>query len=254
MDSDKIKVFGSRVKVDSMAKVAAIERAERDKMKRKVDKILAHKIDLFINRQLIYNYPENLFTAAGISSIEHADFEGVERLALVLWADIVSTFDNPDKVKLGTCKKVEEIMIGEDTLIHFTGPPEAQGEACTIVLRGASQHLLDEIERAIHDALCVLTEIVQRDNRIVYGGGASEMEMAMEVDKLAAKTPGKQAFAIEAFARALRSIPKILADNAGYDSLEICSQLRAAHSQGKVNHGVDMDTGTIGCKKSKLVV
>merc|ERR1719436_1437992 len=224
------------------------------KMKNKVNKIINHKMNLFINRQLIYNYPENLFTNAGISSIEHADFEGVERLSLVLGADIVSTFDNPDKVKLGTCKKVEEIMIGEDTLIHFTGAPEAQGEACTIVLRGASQHLLDEIERAIHDALCVLTEIVQRDNRVVYGGGASEMEMAMEVDKLAAQTPGKQAFAIEAFARALRSIPKILSDNAGYDSLELISQLRAVHSEGKVHHGVDMDTGTIGCMKSKLVV
>merc|ERR1712048_363593 len=125
------------------------------------------------------------------SSIEHADFEGVERLSLVLGADIVSTFDTPDKVKLGTCKKVEEIMIGEDTLIHFTGPPEAQGEACTIVLRGASQHLLDEIERAIHDALCVLTEIVQRDNRIVFGGGACEMAMAQAVEVLSASTSGK---------------------------------------------------------------
>jgi len=252
MDTDKIKIFGAKVKVDSMAKVAEIEAAEKAKMKRKVEKIIAHDINLFINRQLIYNYPENLFTNAGISSIEHADFEGVERLGLVLGADIVSTFDNPKMVKFGTCKKVEEIMIGEDNLIHFQGV--ARGEACTIVLRGASRHLLDEIERAVHDALCVLTEIVQRDNRVVYGGGASEMEMAMEVDKLAAQTPGKQAFAIEAFARALRSIPKILSDNAGYDSLELCSQLRAAHSEGNKTFGVDMDSGVIGCMKKKLVV
>merc|ERR1719412_2121010 len=99
MDSDKIKIFGSRVKVDSMAKVAAIERAERNKMKRKVQKILNHKIDLFINRQLIYNYPDELLADSGVQTIEHADFEGCERLALVLGADIVSTFDNPDKVK-----------------------------------------------------------------------------------------------------------------------------------------------------------
>merc|ERR1719166_168551 len=155
MDSDKIKIFGAKVNVDSMSAVADIEAAEKAKMKRKVDKIIAHKIDLFINRQLIYNYPESLFTAAGITSMEHADFEGVERLSLVLGADICSTFDNPDKVKLGTCKEVKEIMIGEDTVIHFSGV--ALGKACTIVLRGASQHLLDEVERAIHDALCVLT-------------------------------------------------------------------------------------------------
>lgn len=254
MDSDKIKIFGSRVKVDSMAKVAAIERAERDKMKTKVEKILNHKIDLFINRQLIYNYPENLLTAGGVSSIEHADFEGVERLSLVLGADICSTFDNPDKVKLGTCESVEEIMIGEDTAIHFKGPPATKGEACTIVLRGASKHLLDEIERAIHDALCVLTEVVQRDTRVVFGGGCSEMAMAKAVDKLAKNTKGKQAFAIESFSTALRAIPKILADNAGYDSLDICSELRAAHSEGNNTFGIDMDQGIVGCMRAKKVV
>ena len=76
MDADKIKVFGSRVRVDSTAKLAEIEHAEKEKMKDKVDKILAHGISCFINRQLIYNYPEQLFADAGVMSIEHADFEG----------------------------------------------------------------------------------------------------------------------------------------------------------------------------------
>jgi T-complex protein 1 subunit beta len=99
MDTDKIKVFGSRVKVDSVAKVAELELAEKEKMKEKVDKICKHDINVFINRQLIYNYPEQLFADAGIMAIEHADFEGVERLALVLGGEIVSTFDCPDKVR-----------------------------------------------------------------------------------------------------------------------------------------------------------
>ncbi|NWU34997.1 TCPB protein, partial [Hylia prasina] len=83
MDTDKIKIFGSRVRVDSTAKVAEIEQAEKEKMKEKVDRILKHGINCFINRQLIYNYPEHLFGAAGVMAIEHADFAGVERLALV---------------------------------------------------------------------------------------------------------------------------------------------------------------------------
>lgn len=70
--------------MDSLKKVADIEEAEKQKMKQKVDKILAHHIDVFISRQLIYNYPEQLMTDAGVGSIEHADFEGVERLAAVL--------------------------------------------------------------------------------------------------------------------------------------------------------------------------
>ncbi|KAK2183566.1 hypothetical protein NP493_306g02000 [Ridgeia piscesae] len=135
MDTDKIKVFGSRVRVDAISKVAELELAEKEKMKNKVEKIMKHGINVFINRQLIYNYPEQLFTDAGVMAIEHADFEGVERLALVTGAEITSTFDNPECVKLGHCDLIEEIMIGEDRLIKFSGVE--LGEACTIVLRGA---------------------------------------------------------------------------------------------------------------------
>lgn len=66
------------------------------------------------HRQLIYNYPEQLFSDAGVMAIEHADFEGIERLALVLGGEIVSTFGDPEKVRLGSCDLVEEVMIGED--------------------------------------------------------------------------------------------------------------------------------------------
>jgi T-complex protein 1 subunit beta len=109
MDTDKIKIYGSRVKVDSIDKIASIEQAEKAKMKDKVDRILTHNCNVFINRQLIYNYPESLFAERGVMAIEHADFEGVERLAAVLGGDVVSTFDNPDKVTLGECALIEEV-------------------------------------------------------------------------------------------------------------------------------------------------
>ncbi|KAJ7411426.1 Fibroblast growth factor receptor substrate 2 [Pitangus sulphuratus] len=243
MDTDKIKIFGSRVRVDSTAKVAEIEQAEKEKMKEKVERILKHGINCFINRQLIYNYPEQLFGAAGVMAIEHADFAGVERLALVTGGEIASTFDHPELVKLGSCKLIEEVMIGEDKLIHFSGV--AMGEACTIVLRGATQQILDEAERSLHDALCVLAQTV-KDTRTVYGGGCSEMLMANAVAELAVRTPGKESVAMESFAKALRMIPTIIADNAGYDSADLVAQLRAAHSEGKTTYGLDMKEGVIG--------
>ena len=83
-------------------------------MKAKVEAIAAHGINCFVNRQLIYNYPESLLAEKGILVIEHADFEGVERLSLVTGGEIASTFDRPDLVKLGRCEVIEEIMIGED--------------------------------------------------------------------------------------------------------------------------------------------
>eukprot|EP00475_Leptophrys_vorax_P009571 TRINITY_DN16340_c0_g1_i3.p1 TRINITY_DN16340_c0_g1~~TRINITY_DN16340_c0_g1_i3.p1 ORF type:complete len:261 (-),score=91.76 TRINITY_DN16340_c0_g1_i3:71-853(-) len=211
-------------------------------MKQKVDKILSHNINCFINRQLIYNYPEQLFADAGVTAIEHADFEGVERLALVLGADIVSTFDHPEQVKLGYCNVIEEVMIGEEKVIRFSGVP--RGEACTIVLRGASDHILDEAERSLHDALCVLSQTV-REPRTVLGGGCTEMLMANAVDELVKNTAGKEALAVEAFGAALRSLPNVLADNAGFDSVELVSQLRAAHHKGFSTAGFDMDLGQV---------
>lgn len=246
MDADKIKVFGSKVRVQSTAKLAEIEKAEKEKMKDKVDLILKHDINCFINRQLIYNYPEQLFADAGVMAIEHADFEGVERLALVLGGEIVSTFGEPDKVKLGRCKVIEEVMIGEDKLIRFSGC--ACGEACTVVIRGATQQILEEADRSLHDALCVLSQTV-KETRTVYGGGCSEMLMANAVQELAKNTPGKEALAIESFAKALMMLPTIIADNAGYDSSELLANLRAAHSKGDSTAGLDMVLGTVGDMK-----
>jgi T-complex protein 1 subunit beta len=175
MDTDKIKIYGSRVKVDSMTKVAEIEEAEKEKMRQKCEKIIAHGANVFINRQLIYNLPESIFAERGIMAIEHADFDGVERLAAVTGGEVTSTFDHPELVTLGECDVVEEIMIGEDKVIRLGGCKA--GEACTIVLRGASSHVLDEAERSLHDALCVLQATV-KEPRVIYGGGCSEIYMA----------------------------------------------------------------------------
>jgi len=237
MDTDKVKIFGARVKVDSTGKLAELEKAERDKMKAKVERIKAHGINCFVNRQLIYNWPEQLFADAGIMSIEHADFDGIERLALVTGGEITSTFDHPDAVKLGQCDLIEEVIIGEDTLIKFSGV--AAGEACTVVLRGATEQLLDEADRSLHDALSVLSQTVI-ETRTVLGGGCSEMLMSKAVENAAHNTPGKKALAIEAFARALRQLPTILADNAGFDSTELVSKLRAAIHNGMSSSGLDL--------------
>lgn len=237
MDTDKIKIFGARVKVDSTGKLAELERAEREKMKQKVERIKAHGINVFVNRQLIYNWPEQLFTDAGIVSIEHADFDGVERLALVTGGDIASTFDHPEQVTLGRCETVEEVIIGEDTLLRFSGV--AAGQACTIVLRGATEQLLDEAERSLHDALAVLSQTV-KEPRTTLGGGCAEMLMAKAVEEAAQNVAGKKAIAVDAFAKALRQLPTILADNAGLDSSDLVTRLRSAVYSGMTSCGLDL--------------
>lgn len=164
----------------------------------------------------------------------------------MLGAEICSTFDHPELVKLGHCDLIEEVMIGEDKVIRFAGV--ALGEACTLVLRGATDQVLDEAERSVHDALCVLMTTV-RENGTVYGGGCCEILMSQAVDELAVETPGKMALAMQAYARALREIPKAVADNGGYDSSELITQLQTEHKNGNHTMGLDMQTGRIGDMK-----
>lgn len=242
MDTDKVKIFGAKFKVDSTSKLADLEKAEREKMKAKVEKIKKFDINCFVNRQLIYDWPEQLFTDAGINSIEHADFDGVERLALVTGGEVISTFDDPSKVKLGYCDCIEEIIIGEDVMTKFSGV--AKGEACTIVLRGATEQLLDESERSLHDALSVLSQTTV-ETRTVLGGGCSETNMSKAVDQAAQNVSGKKSLAIEAFARALRQLPTILADNAGFDSSELVTRLRSSVYNGLITSGLDLNKGDI---------
>merc|ERR1712183_251692 len=212
------------------------------KMKAKVDKILAHKPDVFINRQLIYNYPEQLLADAGVMVIEHADFDGIERLSAVLGSDILSTFDDPEGAKLGSCDSIKEVMIGEDKVIKFEGCK--QNEACTIVIRGSGGHILDEAERSLHDAICVLVAAV-KNHKTIYGGGNAEMRMSLAVDELAREMSGKQAIAVEAFARALRQLPTIICENAGYDSAELVTNLRSEIVKGSLTSGLNMYAGKV---------
>merc|ERR550514_220682 len=120
-------------------------------------------------------------------------------------------------------------MIGEDKVIKFSGCQ--RNEACSIVLRGSGNHILDEAERSLHDAICVLVAAV-KNHKTIYGGGNAEMRMALAVSTLADTTEGKQSLAIEAFSNALRQLPTIIADNAGYDSADIVQNLRSTIARG----------------------
>lgn len=109
--------------------------------------------------------------------------------------------------------------------------------------------MLDEADRSLHDALAILVSTVRDNARTIYGGGCTEVLMASAIDRAAEETPGKKSLAMAAFARALRQLPAILADNGGYDSAELVTQLRAAHAQGKSTYGLDLYNGVIADMK-----
>lgn len=250
LDYDKIKIFSSKINVNSVKELERIELAEKDKMKRKIDEITQIPFDLFINRQIIYDYPLQLLKSKNISVIEHADFDGVERLNAVLGGNILSTFDKLSETDLGTCEKVVNINIKGHKMIQFEGIKKGSS---TIIICGSSKEILDEAERSVHDALCVLKRI-KESNFCLYGGGCIETSMALELSKLALDTKTKESEGIEAFSRALLSVPKILAENCGFDGDEVKAILKNDHNYRRATYGLNIETGKSSCMKEKGII
>ncbi|KAM0679635.1 T-complex protein 1 subunit beta [Glugoides intestinalis] len=250
MDYDKIKIFTTKVNVESVKELEKIEIAEKEKMIGKIDLICKEPFDLFINRQIIYDYPQQLLQNRGIAVIEHADFDGVERLNKVLGGNLLSGFDNLKNEDFGACKKVKTIEVKGNRMIKFEGIKRG---ASTIIICGSSREVLEEAERSVHDALCVLKRI-KESPFCLYGGGCIETGVALELSKLALETKTKEAEAIECFSRALQEIPKVLAENCGFDGNETRALLKNDHSYRRFTYGVNIENGKTCCMREKGII
>mmetsp|Transcript_28393 Transcript_28393/g.67798 ORF Transcript_28393/g.67798 Transcript_28393/m.67798 type:complete len:501 (+) Transcript_28393:1-1503(+) len=258
LDFDKIKIHNAKIKVKSLSKLAQIEVREQKKILDKCRKIISHGINVLINRQLIYNYPERFLNDNGVLTIEHADFDGIERLALVTGAEIVSTFDEPSKVKLGKCKVVEEIMVGKETMIRFSGCYN-KGTS-TIVLRGSNEQITSEAERSLHDALCVLVQSIQTPS-FVYGGGCMDAKIIVGLEKYCETIEAKESLVIRAFSTSIKNLIKIIYENAGLDSNDKLLSLIDCHKNEGSDACLDVHSekilsaqkvGLIECSKLKI--
>jgi chaperonin GroEL (HSP60 family) len=143
---------------------------------------------------------------------------------------------------LGYAKVVEERKIGEDKMTFIEGCKNPK--AVAILIRGGTQRIVDEAERSIHDALCVVRDVVQQP-KIVAGGGAPEEEIAKALRKYSETLPGREQLAVMSFADAIEIVPITLGENAGLDPIDILSNLRAQHEKGKVWAGVNVFSGKV---------
>ena len=230
LDSDRIKINGVKIKVKSISNLARIEIGEQKKLLDKCRKILTHGINVIVNRQLIYNRQERFFSDHGILSIEQADFDGIEKLALCTGAEIASTFDEPSKIKLGLCKIVEEVVIGDEKYIRFGGC--ANQGSCSIVIRGSNEQIIDEAERSLHDALSILIQSI-KNPKYIWGGGYSEMKIGNSIEYLSKKFQCKKSLSIASFAIAIQRIPEIIMENAGLESIFLINKFKKNLKKGE---------------------
>ncbi|KAJ8905661.1 hypothetical protein NDN08_002167 [Rhodosorus marinus] len=148
--------------------------------------------------------------------------------------------------KLGKAELVEEVSFGSEKVVKVTGISTTPDKPKTVsvLLRGSSQMVLDEAERSIHDAMCVVRCLVKK-RAMIPGGAAPEMEVSVQLAKLAKQLPGHQGFCVGKYAKALEVIPYTLAENAGLNPIEIVTELRKLHAEGLQTYGINVKKGTV---------
>jgi chaperonin GroEL (HSP60 family) len=166
----------------------------------------------------------------------------MEKLERATGGRIVTSIRDLKPEDLGEAALVEERKVGNDKMVFIEGVKNAK--SVTILLRGANDIILDEAERSINDALHVLRNVM-KDPKVIGGGGAPEIELALQLRRYAMGFEGKKQLAVEAVADALETIPMILAETSGLDALEALMKLRQLHSEGKVQAGINALSGEV---------
>ncbi len=226
----------AEIRIRDPAQMQAFLKEEENILQRYVDAIRAAGANVVLCQKGIDDLAQHFLAKAGIYAVRRAKESDMKKLAKATGARIVSEIRELTAGELGTAKEVYERKIGEDKMTFVTGCKNPR--AVSIVLRGGTEHVVDEMERSLEDGVSTVALAVE-DGTYVYGGGSIQMELALDLRGQAASVGGREQLAIEAFANALEVVPRTLAENAGMDPIDVLIALRQAHKEGKRAVGVD---------------
>jgi thermosome len=204
------------------------------------DKIIATGANVVICQKGIEDLVQHYLAKAGILAVRRVKESDMKLVAKATGANIVSSIEDLTKADLGFAGLVEEKKTGTENMIYITQCKNPK--SVTILVRGGTQHIIDELERAIQDGLRVVEAAIE-DEKVVAGGGAPEVELALRIREYASKLTGREQLAVLAFADAMEIIPKTLAENSGLDPIDTLVDLRASHEVGNKTFGLNVYTG-----------
>ncbi|MEM3522701.1 MAG: thermosome subunit beta [Candidatus Bathyarchaeia archaeon] len=234
--------FDAKININSPEQMRLFLDEEEKMLKDMVNKIAEAGANVVLCEKGIDDIALHYLAKKGIMAVKNISSGDMEKLTKATGGRVVASIKDLTPEALGEAKLVEEIKIGEDKLVYVRECKNPR--AVTIVVRGGAEHVVNEAERSLHDALCVVRNAIE-DGKIVAGGGASEAEVAQRLKEYASKVGGREQLAIEAFAQALEAIPITLAENAGLDPIDIIVNLRAEHEKGNVWAGIDVFSGKV---------
>jgi thermosome len=234
--------FDAKINIETPEQMETFLKEEENMLRDLVDKIAKTGANLLICQKGIDDMVQHFLARKGISAIRRAKKSDMEKLAKATGGKVVTSLEDITKKDIGYAELVEERKIGDDKMTFIEGCKNPRSVA--ILIRGGTERIVDEAERSIHDALCVVRDVVQ-EPKIVAGGGAPELEVARVLRGYADTLLGREALAVQQYAEALEAVPTALSDNAGLDPIDIISELRARHEKGEVWAGVDVHEGKV---------
>lgn len=235
--------ISAEIRIRDPTQMKAFLDQETNMLKEMVDKIKAAGADAVFCQKGIDDMAQHFLAKEGIMAARRAKQSDMEKLARATGGRVVSDLDDLKAEDLGEAGVVEERKIGEDKMIFVEKCRDPHSVA--ILIRAGLERMVDEAERAMNDALSVVSDVIEH-SKIVAGGGAVEVEVAKELRRYATKVGGREQLAIEAFADAIETVPRTLAENAGLEPIDIIVELRATHEKedGKFK-GVNVFTGKV---------
>ncbi|MCW4010902.1 MAG: thermosome subunit beta [Candidatus Bathyarchaeota archaeon] len=234
--------YDAKLNIESPDQIEAFLKQEESMLRVMADKIAASGANVVICQKGIDDMVQHFLAKKGVAAIRRAKKSDMERLAKATGGSIVSNLESLTAKDLGEASLVEERKIAEDKMTFIEGCKRPK--AVTILIRGSSPRMNNETERSIHDALCVVRDLVM-EPKIVAGGSAPELEMSKVLRKYAETQPGREQLAVKIFAESLEVIATVLAENAGLDPIDILSELRSKHEKGETWAGVEVLSGKV---------
>ncbi|MFH1055165.1 MAG: thermosome subunit beta [Candidatus Altiarchaeota archaeon] len=236
---------------DPMQLQSFVEQEERT-LKTMVDAVVASGANVLLCQKGIEDLPQHYLSKAGILAARRVKESDMKKLAKATGARVVTNIKELSKEDLGYAKVVEEKKISGDEMLFIRDCKNPK--AVSILVRGGTEHVVDEAERSIHDAVCVVAASVE-SGKYVPGGGAIEVELAKELRRYAESIGGREQLAVNAFADALEIIPRTLAESAGMDAIDTLVSLKAKHEKkGGLGYGVSVLEGKINDMLVKNVI
>lgn len=240
----------AEIRITNPAQMQAFIEQEEKMVKDMVDKVAESGANVLFAQKGIDDLAQHYLSKAGILAVRRVKKSDIEKLARATGANVVTNLEDLTADDLGEAGIVEERKVSGEEMIFVEECSVAK--SVTLFVRGSTKHIVDEIVRAIEDAIGVVAATVE-DDKVVAGGGAPEIAMAKKLKDYADSISGREQLAVNAFAEALEIVPKTLAENAGLDSIDSLVDLRAAHENSAVM-GLDVFTGKVADMKEAGVI